>query len=207
VALLALHLAAALFAELVAPSRCAACDGRVLPRVLFCPPCAASVHRSEGHGAFEYGGAIATAIMRLKYLDRADLAPRLALAMVPACPDNARSFDLVVPVPLHPRRMAERGYNHAALLAGPVARGLGLELSPRALVRIRDTPRQASLDRAARLENLRDAFAARADLAGGARIVLVDDVRTTGATLEACTAALRAAGAEEVLPLTLACRS
>lgn len=156
---------------------------------------------------FEYGGAMATAIGRLKYGDRADLGPRLGRAMLPAAERLAGKVDVVVPVPLHPRRLAERGYNQAALLARPVTRALGARSAPRALVRHRDTPRQAQLDRAERLVNVRQAFAVthRASIRG-ARVLLVDDVRTTGATLEACTTALEAAGARDVLALVLAQR-
>jgi ComF family protein len=116
-------------------------------------------------------------------------------------------IDLVIPVPLHPRRLAERGYNQAALLAAPVTRSLEVGMSARALVRVRDTPRQASLDRAARLINVRHAFVARASLVTGRRVLLIDDVRTTGATLDGAVRALDDAGAREVTALVLARRS
>jgi ComF family protein len=155
--------------------------------------------------AFEYGGALATAITRLKYSDRADVAPRLARAML----GHARRVgpvDLVVPVPLHPRRLADRGYNQAALLAVTVARALGAPLVTQALRRIRDTPNQASQGRAPRLANVRGAFLAVPSLIRGRRVLLVDDVRTTGATLSACREGLQAAGARHVSALVLARR-
>lgn len=157
---------------------------------------------------FEYGGAMATAIGRLKYGDRADLGTRLGRTMLPAAERLLGRVDVVVPVPLHPRRLAERGYNQAALLSRPVTRALGARSAPRALVRQRDTPRQALLGRAERLVNVRQAFAVsdRASIQG-ARVLLVDDVRTTGATLDACAMALEAAGARDVLELVLARRS
>lgn len=114
--------------------------------------------------------------------------------------------DVVAPVPLHPRRLAERGYNQAALLASPVARGLRVPLVPRALTRVDDTPQQVMLDRAARLVNLEGAFSAARARVRGTRVLLVDDVRTTGATLDACTNVLREAGAIDVLSLVLAIR-
>lgn len=154
---------------------------------------------------FEHGGAIATAIAALKYKDRPDLGPRLGQAMVPAALHLRGEVDVVVPVPLHARRLAERGYNQALLLAGPVARILHAPLAPRLLVRRRETSQQANLDRRQRLENIEGAFVADGTIERK-RILLVDDVRTTGATLAACAAALRAAGAPQVYDLVVAHR-
>ena len=108
-------------------------------------------------------------------------------------------------MPLHSARLVERGFNQAALLAGPIARDLGAHVDARALMRVRDTPRQAKLDREGRLSNVRRAFEVR-DPRGmnGARVLLVDDVRTTGATASACEEALTAAGVREVRSLVLA---
>jgi ComF family protein len=201
-----------LFLEAVAPTRCAACDAPLAPRVLFCPACAATVVRADPSAsgciaAFEYGGAIATAIARMKYGDRPDLAPRLAEAIFPASRCLQGAAEVVVPVPLHPKRLAERGYNQSALLAAKVAGALRARFAPRALVRVRDTPKQSSLDRAERLVNLQDAFRPRSPNMQYARILLVDDVKTTGATLGACAAALHEGGARQVLALVLACRA
>lgn len=206
-------LARSLLAELVAPTRCAACEQGVDATALFCVACAATVERSASssrrwRAAFEYGGAITTAITRLKYEGRADLGPRLGRAMAVRAAALHGRVDVVVPVPLHPRRLAVRGYNQAALLAAPVARSLGATFAPRALERTRDTPRQALLARAARLENLDHAFAVAApDLLANARVLLVDDVRTTGATLDACATALERSGAARVEALVLARRA
>lgn len=210
-------LAAALLGELVGPSRCAACDLPLAARVLFCPPCAASVERAA-HGrdaradgwtaAFEYGGAMAIAIGKLKYEDRADLGPLLGRSMLRAAEPLRGAVDVVVPVPLHPRRLADRGYNQAALLAAPIARALGATLAPRALERRRDTTRQASLGRARRVVNVDGVFAAREPARmRGARVLLIDDVRTTGATLGGCETALHDVGARAVLALVLAHRT
>ena len=151
---------------------------------------------------------MATAIGRLKYEDRADLAPLLGRSMLRASESLRGAVDLVVPVPLHPRRLADRGYNQAALLAAPVARSLGVGLAPQALARHRDTPRQASLDRERRIVNVAGVFTARErSRVRGARVLLVDDVRTTGVTLEGCAAALHDAGVSAVLALVLAHRA
>lgn len=200
--------------ELVAPTTCAACDAPVASNVVFCPLCAASLERiaptesSSRHVAgFEYGGAIATSIARLKYEDRADLGTRLGFVMAQVAARLEHPVDLVVPVPLHPRRLAQRGYNQSALLASPVARALGATFATDALARRRDTPRQATLERTARLDNLEGAFSASHREVDGARILLVDDVRTTGATLCECERALHEVGARNVQSLVLARRA
>jgi ComF family protein len=202
-----LLLAIDLLAELVAPSRCAACDDGVPLRTLFCVACAGSVVRFEGaadhRAAFDYGGAVATAIARFKYAGRGDLGPRLGGILASSSLVSADEIDLVVPVPLHPKRLADRGFNQAALLARPVARALGVRFAPRALVRVRETAQQASLARDARLENVERAFESR-DVVCGRRVLLVDDVTTTGATLTACRSALFASDAKDVVSLVLA---
>ncbi len=191
--------------EIVAPSACAACDEPVGPRVLFCPACAASaIVADDGRAAFAYGGAIATAIARLKFRARPELGARLGAAMAEVAPRDA---DVVVPVPLHVRRLAERGFNQSALLASAYATRLGLRHLPRALARTRDTAHQLHLPRHARAGNVFGAFMCRmqAPLAGK-RVLLVDDVTTTGATLEACADAVRSSGARRVETLALARR-
>lgn len=199
-----------LVGELIAPTQCAACETPVGPQFLFCPACVLTVDvlPQPSRAAFEYGGAIATAITRLKYNDRPDLGPRLGQTMLPIARRLRGTVDIVVPVPLHPRRLEERGYNQSVLVAAPVARGLDVPFLPRALLRTRDTPQQATLDRSHRLTNLASAFRVheRAQIRGK-RILLVDDVRTTGATLEACATALIERGCRNVVELVLARRS
>lgn len=194
-------------ADLVAPSGCAACDLSIPSSLLFCEACAATIERAESpDAAFVYGGAIADAIVRLKYGRRSDLAARLGLAMCERAPKRG-NIDLVVPVPLHVVRAVERGFNQAALLARPIARALGVPLGARVLERIRDTPRQAALDRASRFVNVVAAFRCVAPaVVVDRRILLVDDVRTTGATMAECRAALEHAGARSIFPYVLAIR-
>jgi ComF family protein len=114
-----------------------------------------------------------------------------------------RRADLIVPVPLHASRAAERGYNQAALLAHALASCLELPVQEAAVIRVRATASQIHLNPAERRANVRDAFQCREDV-NGLRILLIDDVCTTGATLEACAAALRACGAASVFGLTAA---
>ncbi|MFL7794769.1 MAG: ComF family protein [Anaerolineae bacterium] len=112
--------------------------------------------------------------------------------------------DVIVPVPLHADRLRERGYNQAALLARELARQADLAIDEQVLVRKRATAPQVKLDANQRKENMRDAFCCPDDSLAGKRILLIDDVCTTGATLEACAAALLESGAHSVQALTLA---
>jgi ComF family protein len=198
---------------LLAPPRCAACDARVRLLAAFCPPCGSTAERWPASragptvAALLYGGAVARAIVRMKYERRPDLARPLAdllwRALEPVAP--ALREAIVVPVPLHPSRLAQRGFNQSALLGGRIARRLGASFGPLALARTRETEQQATLDRAARASNVEDAFAVRdRRLVRRGRILLVDDVRTTGVTLDACTRALLDAGAAIVTQAVVA---
>ncbi|ROR34501.1 ComF family protein [Inmirania thermothiophila] len=132
-------------------------------------------------------------VHRAKY--RGDLAALALLAALMA--EAAPAVDgVLVPVPLHRRRLAQRGYNQALELARGIARARGLPLAPALLARRRDTPSQVGLDARARRRNLRTAFVARD--AAPRRVILVDDVLTSGATAEAAARALRRAGAAEI---------
>jgi ComF family protein len=140
-------------------------------------------------------------VHELKYRGRRRVAERLAEALC-ARPEvrAVLSADvLLVPVPLHPRRHRERGFNQSELLAQALARRLGLECAPACLVRRKDTAPQTGLSAAQRRKNLAGAFAVRrrARLLGRV-VVLVDDVVTTGATVSACARALREASVAEL---------
>jgi ComF family protein len=139
----------------------------------------------------------------MKYESRPDLARPLGDLLWRAVAPHAAPLRgaIVVPVPLHPLRLAERGFNQSALLGGRLARRLGAPFAPRALRRTRETPRQATLDRSARASNVAGAFAVagrQSDRLRGRTVVLVDDVMTTGATLDACAHAILGAGADRV---------
>jgi len=208
-------LAVEMFATLLAPSRCAACDARVPLLASFCHACASTVERTTpvpaqettSIASFVYGGAIARAIIRLKYERRPDLARPLGDLLWRCVELHAPALErvVVVPVPLHPSRLAERGFNQSALVGRRIARRLGTQMIPLALQRTRDTPRQATLDRDARIANVHGAFSAReCDGVRQRSVLLVDDVRTTGATLEACTRVLLDAGANSVTSAVIA---
>ncbi len=200
--------------SLVAPPRCAACDSSVPMLSVFCVPCATTVEPSANAGklegaavaAFVYGGAIARAIVRFKYEHRPDLARPLGDLLWRALQRrNGLSDAVVVPVPLHPSRLADRGFNQSALLATRIARHLRRPVLPLALRRTRETRSQAALARDERIANCAGAFRARRPASlHGRSILLIDDVQTTGATLAACSRALFDAGALRVTEAVIA---
>jgi ComF family protein len=207
--------------DLPLPRRCVGCAARgewlcaqcaaTLPRLpaarcricavplggaLVCPDCYRRPPPFEAvHAAYRHDGLARELVHRLKYRRGRHLAPTLGAAMAAAL-GPAPAPTLVVPVPLHPARRAERGFNQSELLAADVAARLGRPLGD-ALERVRPTAAQTGLSPAERAVNVRGAFRARADLAGAA-VLLVDDVCTTGATLGAAAGALRRAGAASV---------
>ena len=151
----------------------------------------------------EYDGILRDVIHALKYQHRRSIAARLAVLMRDRGGSILDEAGCVVPVPLHWRRQYQRGFNQAA----EIARHLGLPVVD-ALVRVRHTRAQVELPADRRRLNVENAFAVRTrghatDLSG-MKVVLVDDVSTTGATLEACAAPLKAAGAVAVFALTAA---
>jgi ComF family protein len=159
---------------------------------------------SRLRSAVAYEGPIELAVQRFKYGGWRRLAGPLALLLAERLVVEGLAAHAVVAVPLHPDRLRQRGFNQAGLLARELRRRLGLVEPPGRLVRTRATPPQVGHDRLWRLENVRGAFAWRgADLAGRALLV-VDDVATTGATLEACAVALRAAGSGPVIGVSVA---
>jgi ComF family protein len=153
-----------------------------------------------------YEGGLRTVIHELKYRGRRRLADRLADGMLgsPAVRRVLADGVVLAPVPLHPRRLRERGFNQSDLIAGALATRAGLALAP-ALVRRKDTASQSGLSAAERRRNVAGAFVVRRRAAVSGRVVvLVDDVLTTGATARACASALREAGASAVRLLTVA---
>jgi ComF family protein len=118
---------------------------------------------------------------------------------------NALSADIIVPVPLHPQRLKERGYNQSFLLALELGRLTSLKVVNNVLIRNLNTPPQAkTANVAARRQHMTTAFFSRGDTLKGKRILLIDDVATSGATLNGCAVALKKAGADSVWGLTLA---
>jgi len=144
-------------------------------------------------------------IRRHKYGLDQSLQRALAEFLGDELPYSANDFDIVVPVPLHPRRLWWRGFNQAALLAVTISRRAGKPVDMRSLTRTKMTTPQTSQDHDARRRNVRRAFAiARPARIRAKRVLLVDDVMTTGATVDECARVLMASGAARVDVLTLA---
>ncbi|MDR7485268.1 MAG: ComF family protein [Armatimonadota bacterium] len=151
-----------------------------------------------------YEGPLREAIHALKYQGARRLGETLGVLLAEGVPPEvAREVAAVVPVPLHPSRLRDRGYNQAELLARPVARRLRVPWLPAALQRCRQESPQARSSAVARRVNVEGAFAPGVQAVWGT-VLLVDDVFSTGATAEACARALRAAGARQVHVMTLA---
>jgi len=176
-------------------------EGLLSPQAMADPPAFA---RARAVARFEDGPA-RTLAHRLKYSDRGELAPPIARWMARAGADLLADADLLVPVPLHPLRLWRRRFNQAALLAREISRQTGKPCDLGALLRVKATQSQVGLTRAQRAENVQGAFR----IADGAsvrdrKIVLVDDVLTSGATANAASRALLRAGADRVDVLVFA---
>ncbi len=216
--------------DLVFPPRCAGCGK---PGHWLCPACLALVERltpplcprcgepvDEGwlcprrrrhpqqldglRSAAWHSGPVRAAIHRLKYRGQRVLAGPLAGILAEAWRADPAPAGLLIPVPLHPQRVRQRGFNQAALLARELGRALALPVDTQRLARIRHTPPQVGLSAAERLANVAGAFHYCGSKLAGQRVCLIDDICTTGATLEACAAALRQGGAGSVWAYTVA---
>lgn len=154
-----------------------------------------------------YNDALSGAILLLKYESMKRLGGWFAGLLEPLVREEFKGleFDVIVPVPLHPSRQRERGYNQAELIARPLARRLGLKMATYLLVRTKPRPPKSVLTLRERWESVRGAYETRTGAkVDKLRILLVDDVFTTGATLDACAKALREAGAKSVHGVTVA---
>lgn len=149
---------------------------------------------------FEYGFPVVQMVQALKYGGALELAPWLGTRLSKLAHGG---WDVLLPVPLHARRLGERGFNQALELARPLAKAWGVPVAPRLARRVKLTPAQAGLSARERARNLRAAFQVTGDVSG-LRVAVVDDVMTTGATLDALARALKAAGAARVDNLVVA---
>lgn len=150
-----------------------------------------------------YQSPLDQVIHRFKYEGYFALAEPLAEYLTTGWPAWEQPLDLVLPIPLHPRRQRRRGYNQSALLARPLSQALGIAFAPMALHRVRHTIPQVGLGPEERRDNVRGAFSADPCVAGH-HILLVDDVLTTGATMRSAAEALLSAGAASVSAYCLA---
>ena len=176
--------------------------------VFTCANCAhRTIYFDAAVAAYRSRGLVREIIHEFKYARQMHLRHLIGRWLLAALDDERLrdvSFDLIVPVPLHPARQRERGFNQASLLAGSLSAEISLPSRP-VLERIRYTTTQTALDRSERMENLHNAFRLRknADVRG-LRVLLIDDVLTTGSTLSECARVLKRAGAISVYAATAA---
>ena len=187
--------------------RCARCS-RHTGGVQICAHC----YRHSGEGLhldailanYYFEGTLREMVHKLKYRGARGLAEPLALLLYEHLKAGSGEAEVIMPVPLHPTRLRERGYNQSALLARELGKLVGAPVVENAVERVRDTRAQMGLPAAERLENVRGSFVLTGQGLGGRRVLLVDDVCTTGATLDACATALKAGKAAAVVGIVLA---
>jgi ComF family protein len=194
------------------PPQCRLCGypmPHALPDAPLCPACAAEPPAYDrARAALRYDEDSRRLILAFKHADRTDITPALGRWLARAGSELLAEADVIAPVPLHRWRLLRRGYNQAALLANALAPAVSVAVVPDLLQRVRATASQQGLSGRARLENI-TAGAFRLHpwhrrRVEGRRVVLVDDVLTTGATVAACARVLRRAGASQIDILTLA---
>ena len=187
------------------PPLCPRC-GRPQPSSVFCPNCVSWQAAIDGIRApFQFDGVIRQAIHQLKYRNLRALAEPLAKLLGDYLSTNPIPGKVLVPVPLHPKRLRERGYNQSRLLAQESGKLLNLPVVDGCLIRQRYAlPQTKTPTVAERRSNVADAFACRDHRLKDKQVLLIDDVATSGATLDACAVALKTAGATSVWGLTLA---
>lgn len=180
--------------ELLRPPLCEHC-GRPVSMAGLCSFCRHASSALDGiRAAALFAEPLRSAIHHFKYENRQALARPLASLLHECWQRQPFPADVLVPVPLHERRLRERGYNQAALLARELGRELSLPVVEEAVRRERETRPQVGLTAAERRQNVADAFHCSNGALRGCRVLLIDDVCTTGATLEACAIALRQEG-------------
>lgn len=176
-------------------------DGEAL-----CGQCHAEPPSYErARSAFIYNDASKGIILRLKHADQIHPAPALAKWMARAGKELLEDVDMIMPVPLHRWRLLKRRYNQSALLAGVIGKHTGINVVMDGLVRTKPTPSQGRMNRKQRYKNVKNAFSVRPGVqVKGQKILLIDDVMTSGATVDACAHRLKVEGASMVNVLTLA---
>ena len=198
---------------------CAECLGAIIPiKQPTCRYCSLSLAKPgictrclEGDHPYTevvsyavYSGSLRSAIHAMKYQNNFWLGELLSRHMIALLKDKNWPIDVVMPIPLSEERLEERGYNQAALLSKPIAKYFGWKHDQRSLVRIKGNHSQVALTREQRFENVRSAFLSEIPTQSNLRVLLVDDVFTTGATITEASKTLRATGFTDIYAITLA---
>ena len=191
--------------HLVTEHYCLKCGMPVKAEEEYCRICGKRERAfDQGRSVFLYSGDLRQSLVRYKYHGAREYGAYYAAAI---CHYRKREIqrwepDVIVPIPLARRKERLRGFNQSGILADEVGKRTGIPVSHAILTKIRDTVSQKKLDAAGRRQNLKNAFQAACSMKG-ARVLLIDDVYTTGSTLEEAAACLKAAGAEKVYFLTV----
>lgn len=185
---------------------CEICGEEICSDANYCLSCKSNIpHFNKAVALFNYEGGIARLIKELKYDNKQYLKQTLGNFMVETYKKLDVPIDLVIPVPLHKNRFKERGYNQAELLSESLKTKFGLCINTEILERKRDTSTQTSLKKRERITNMKDAFAVNnKKTVKDKNILLVDDVYTTGSTLNEIARVLKDSGAKNVFCVTLA---
>jgi ComF family protein len=190
--------------QIIQPTVCVIC-GRGLENPGTCQKCQINPPGYSGMRSWAlFSGPLRNAMHRLKYKRDVALGDTLAQPLIRLLALTGWTIDFVTAVPAGVTRRVERGYNQAALLARPIALSQGMPLSLEVLRKSRETRSQVGLNAMERMRNVENAFQADSGNVRGKRILLIDDIVTSGATVTACTQALTQAGAQQVFVLTLA---
>jgi ComF family protein len=190
--------------QIIPETICTRC-GKVMWIKSLCEDCRArppQYYQLRSWAIFE--GPLRTAIHRLKYRGDLALGEVLSQPLIEMQKTHKWEIDMIVPVPLGVARQSSRGYNQAALLALPLALSLGIKYQPKALKRISETSSQVGLSFSQRRDNVSDAFQVGSEKVQDLTILMVDDVTTSGATMEECSHTLINKGAKRVYGITLA---
>jgi len=187
------------------PPLCPNC-GRPQASGIVCPSCWQRKAEIDGiRSLFSFDEVIRKAVHELKYRNLKAISPCLAELLADYLRSNPLPGEALICVPLHPRRLRERGYNQSSLLARKLGRRIALPVIKDCLIRVKQAqPQVRAVDVEERWRNVADAFVCRDEQVRGKQIILIDDVCTSGATLETCAAALKSKGAASVWGLTLA---
>ena len=189
----------------ILPPLCPNC-GRPQASGIVCPSCWQRQTEIDGiRSPFRFDEVIRNAIHELKYRNLRAISPCLAELLAAYLKSNPLPGEALICVPLHPRRLRERGYNQSSLLARELGRHIDLPVIEDCLIRVKQAqPQVRTVDVEERRRNVADAFVCRDEKVSGRQIILIDDVCTSGATLESCAAALKSKDATSVWGLTLA---
>ena len=189
----------------LSPPLCPNC-GRPQASGIVCPDCWQRQTEIDGiRSLFRFDEIIRKAIHQLKYRNLKAISPGLAELLADYLRSNPLPGEVLICVPLHSRRLRERGYNQSNLLARELGERIDLPVIDNCLIRVKQAqPQVRAVDVEERRRNVADAFVCRDERVSGRQIILVDDVCTSGATLESCAVALKNKGATSVWGLTLA---